>query len=140
MIEKIFVENDLAAIIIRSSFKIFDSGIEFITDSNDSLQLGYMKRDKGYEIQPHIHKKIDRTISFTNEVLVIKKGKVRIDFYNNDKIFHSNNILYKGDIILLNKCGHGFVMMESSEIIEVKQGPYLGDNDKIRFLNKKAVS
>ena len=79
MIEKIFVENDLAAILIRSNFKIPDSGIDFITDSNDSLQLGYMKRDKGYEIQPHIHKRIDRTISFTNEVLVIKKRRYTYD-------------------------------------------------------------
>jgi hypothetical protein len=34
---------------------------------------------------------------------------------------------------LLAHGGHGFTMLEESEIVEVKQGPYSGDVDKTRF-------
>jgi hypothetical protein len=36
-------------------------------------------------------------------------------------------------VILLALGGHGFQVIESVEIIEVKQGPYAGDKDKTRF-------
>ncbi|SVD87814.1 uncharacterized protein METZ01_LOCUS440668, partial [marine metagenome] len=67
------------------------------------------------------------------EVLYIKSGKVRVDFYDNEKCYMESKILVKGDVILLADGGHGFKMLESSEIIEVKQGPYAGDMDKERF-------
>ena len=81
----------------------------------------------------HIHNSVLREVHFTNEVLFIKSGKVRVDFYNNNKTFIEESVLNKGDVILLASGGHGFQMLEDSEIIEVKQGPYAGDNDKTRF-------
>ena len=36
-------------------------------------------------------------------------------------------------MILLSFGGHGFEMLEDSEIIEVKQGPFAGNIDKSRF-------
>ena len=44
-----------------------------------------------------------------------------------------DGLLNKGDIILLIKGGHGFSVIEDVKMIEVKQGPYAGDKDKIRF-------
>ena len=38
-----------------------------------------------------------------------------------------------GDVILLASGGHGFQMIEQSEIIEVKQGPYVESLDKNKF-------
>ena len=37
------------------------------------------------------------------------------------------------DIILLAFGGHGFECLEEVEMIEIKQGPYLGEQDKVRF-------
>ena len=92
-----------------------------------------MNRKKGYKIQPHIHQKIERTIQFTQEVLFIKKGLVRVDFYKGDKTYLISKLLNQGDVILLSSGGHGFEMLENSEIIEVKQGPFAGNIDKTRF-------
>ena len=130
-IEYIFEDNKLLAIILRTSFQ--KEGIDFFTPSDFSQQLGYMNRSKGYKIQPHIHNKVERTIDYTQEVLFIKNGLVRVDFYKTDKTYYKSKILNTGDVILLSFGGHGFEMLEDSEIIEVKQGPFAGNIDKSRF-------
>ena len=130
-IEYIFEDNKLLAIILRTSFH--KEGIDFFTPSDFSQQLGYMNRFKGYKIQPHIHNKVERTIDYTQEVLFIKSGLVRVDFYKTDKTYYKSKLLNTGDVILLSFGGHGFEMLEDSEIIEVKQGPFAGNIDKSRF-------
>ncbi len=130
-IEHIFEDNKLLAIILRTNFQ--KEGIDFFTPSDFSQQLGYMNRCKGYKIQPHIHNEVKRTINYTQEVLFIKKGLVRVDFYKADKTYLKSKILHTGDVILLSFGGHGFEMLEDSEMIEVKQGPFAGNIDKSRF-------
>jgi hypothetical protein len=40
-------------------------------------------------------------------------------------------VLNSGDTILLASGGHGFEMLEDTEMLEIKQGPYSGvTNDK----------
>ena len=131
MIEYIKCNEITLAIIIRNSFSTND--IKFFTPQNFSQQLGYMKRKKGYIIEPHVHNEISREITLTQEVLILRSGKVRVDFYNDDKKYTESSILYPGDVILLANGGHGFAMLEESEIIEVKQGPYLEEKDKEKF-------
>lgn len=138
MIEKIVHHNLSLAIIIRNDFK--KEGIEFFTNDNDSQQLGYMNRPKDYEILPHRHNIVQREVHLTQEVLFIKSGKVRVDFYDNEQTYLESRILLQGDVILLADGGHGFFMLEPSEIIEVKQGPYCGERDKVRFDSVKEHS
>jgi hypothetical protein len=128
---KIFTKSELLAIIIKSNYK--SEGISFFTPDDFSQQLGYMNRPKGYEIEPHRHNIIERKVLLTQEVLFIKSGKVQVDFYDNNQIFVESKILNQNDVILLASGGHGFKMLENSEIIEVKQGPYCGEEDKVRF-------
>ena len=131
MIEKIIYEDIILGIILKVDF--CKEGIHFFTSDNDSQQLGYMNRPADYLIQPHRHNLVPREVHFTQEVLFIKSGKVRVDFYSNDQNYFTSRILDKGDVVLLSNGGHGFKMLESSEIIEVKQGPYCGEIDKVRF-------
>ena len=131
MKENIILNEKLIAIIIRSQFS--KDGIEFFTPNDFSQQLGYMKRKKGYQIEPHIHNSVSREIMLTQEVLFIKSGKVRVDLYDDHKKYYESRILNRGDIILLANSGHGFTVLEESEMIEVKQGPYLEKDDKVRF-------
>jgi mannose-6-phosphate isomerase-like protein (cupin superfamily) len=131
MLEKVYKDNLLLAIIIRNEYS--NEGINFFTNDNDSQQLGYMNRPEGYEIKPHRHNLVQREVHLTQEVLFIKSGKVRVDFYSNDQEYLESRILNQGDVILLSDGGHGFKMLEPSEIIEVKQGPYCGEQDKVRF-------
>ena len=119
------------ALIIRRSFH--KEGIEFFTPSHYSQQIGYMNRPAGYVIAPHVHNPVKREVHYTNEVLFIKSGRVRVDFYSEEQVFLESVILETGDVILLAHGGHGFEMLERAEMIEVKQGPYAGDHDKTRF-------
>lgn len=131
MIERITYQNKLLSIIIRARFK--KDGIEFFTPCEFSQQLAYMKRQEGYSISPHVHNVLHREVQFTHEVLFVKSGKVRVDFYDDEKAYVESCILNPGDVILLACGGHGFTMLEESEMIEVKQGPYSGDKDKTHF-------
>lgn len=64
---------------------------------------------------------------------MIRKGRLRVDFYNNNRERLDSRTLEAGDVILLAAGGHGFEVLDACEMIEVKQGPYLGDEDKILF-------
>jgi hypothetical protein len=130
-LEKIVHKNQLMAIIIRSDFTA--EGILFLTPNNFSQQLGYMNRPADYRIAAHKHNKMHREVFYTQEVLFIKKGKVKVDFYDEDQNYLEFRILQTGDVILLASGGHGFEMIEPTEMIEVKQGPYSGDRDKMKF-------
>ncbi|MFA6550016.1 MAG: hypothetical protein WCT36_01510 [Candidatus Gracilibacteria bacterium] len=110
-----------------------ESGTNFITPNDFSQQLAYMGHKKGHKIVPHIHNPVHRDVKMTLEVLFIKKGSVKIDFYDDNRNFLQNQTLYQGDTILLASGGHGFEALEDLEMIEVKQGPYAGDADKTRF-------
>ena len=131
MLEKIEYSKGLLAIIIYHDYK--ENGIQFFTPGEFSQQLAYMNRPKGYIIDPHVHNPVKREVHYTQEVLLIKSGKVRVDFYDDDKKYLENRVLQKGDVILLAGGGHGFEMLEETEMIEVKQGPYVGEQDKTRF-------
>ena len=131
MIEKVEKNKKIYAIIIRADYS--KEGIEFFTPNEFSQQLAYMKRPKGYNISPHLHLNTNKNIQNTQEVLLIRSGKVRVDFYEPDKKYFLSKILTKGDVILLAFGGHGFEILEKSEIIEVKQGPYEEAKDKERF-------
>lgn len=119
------------AVIIRSDFSC--EGIHFFTPGDFSQQLGYMNRPAGYVIEPHVHNPVSREVVWTQEVLFIKSGRIRVDFFTDGRHYLKSAILQKGDVILLAAGGHGFEMLEPTEIIEVKQGPYCDDRDKTRF-------
>jgi hypothetical protein len=131
MIETIDISGRTLCIILRAATK--SEGICFFTPNDFSQQLGYMHRPEGYVIPPHVHNPVPREVQYTKEVLIIKSGRLRVDFYDDDQTYLESRILETGDVILLAYGGHGFEMLEPTEMIEVKQGPYAGDLDKTRF-------
>lgn len=131
MIERILNKEQELALIIRHSFR--KDGIEFFTPGTYSQQIGYMNRPAGYVIPPHVHNPVVREVQYTKEVLFIKSGRLRVDFYSEEQGYLESTILETGDVIMLAYGGHGFEMLEPTEIIEVKQGPYAGEQDKTRF-------
>ncbi len=131
MIEKIIHNGKLLSIIIRSGFN--KPGISFFTPDDFSQQLAYMRHPAGKVIPPHVHNPVPRQVHFTQEVLFIRRGKLRIDFYDDDRNYLESRIFETGDTILLATGGHGFEALEELEMIEVKQGPYAGEKDKTRF-------
>jgi mannose-6-phosphate isomerase-like protein (cupin superfamily) len=131
VIEEIKDNNQILAIIVRSNFD--DEGVHFFTPAKFSQQLAYMHHPVGKRIDAHCHVAELRKVEFTQEVLVIRKGALRVDFYRSDKAYMESRILRSGDVILLAHGGHGFEVLEELEMIEVKQGPYCGEGEKTRF-------
>ena len=131
MVEKITHNSEILAIIVRKEFN--NEGINFFTPNEYSQQLAFMNHPSGKEIQPHIHKKVHREVHYTQETLFIRKGELKVDFYSDDQKYLDSRTLKSGDVILLIKGGHGFKVLDDLEMFEVKQGPYAGDEDKIKF-------
>ncbi len=131
MLEEIVHDGQVFAIILRNSYS--KPGITFLTPDDYGQQLGYMHHPKGKVIAPHVHNTVARQVETTQEVLFIKRGKLRVDFYTRERVFTESRVLDAGDIILLASGGHGFEALEELEMVEVKQGPYVGGLDKTRF-------
>lgn len=131
IVHRITDKNQLLALIIYRDFSA--PGVHFFTPDELSQQLAFMSHPSGKIIQPHVHNPVVREVQYTQEVLLIKKGKLRVDFYNDVCEYLESRVLQAGDVILLVKGGHGFEVLEDIEMIEVKQGPYVGEEDKTRF-------
>lgn len=131
MLHQILHESQLLAIIITHSYS--EPGVHFMTPYEFSQQLAYMRHPAGHSIRPHIHNQIEREVHYTQEVLFIKRGKLRVDFYDDDRTYLESFVLEGGDTILLASGGHGFEVLEEVDFIEVKQGPYAAERDKTRF-------
>lgn len=130
-VEHIEVDGRVVAIIVRGDFAA--PGVHFFTPESFSQQLAYIAHGAGRIIEPHLHNRVKREVSYTNEVLVLRKGRLRVDFYTDGREYRTSRELRGGDVILLVMGGHGFEVLEDVEMIEVKQGPYAGDSDKTRF-------
>ncbi len=135
MIETITCEGQTIAVIVRRDYDI--DGIKFLSPNDFPLQLGHMNRPAGYLVIPHIHNPVQRHTVGTQEVLFIKKGRIRIDFYAFDQSFLESRELTAGDLVLLAGAGHGIEMLEQTTLVEVKNGPFIEGADKGRFEAKK---
>jgi hypothetical protein len=135
MIETITHEGTIVAIIVHRDYQV--QGIEFLSPNDFSLQLGYMTRPAGYRVVPHTHHPVERRTVGTQEVLVVKSGRIRITFYSFEQVYLESRELSGGDVILLAGAGHGIDVLEETTIVEVKNGPFLEGADKGRFEGTK---
>ena len=124
------IGNTIAIVLSQYSLK---PGIEFVRDPEDSLQLARMVKSENEEVPDHFHNAVERTIIGTGEVLFLERGVVSISIYDDSQELIEELILVSGEAIVLLRGGHGLKMLEDTIIYEVKQGPYLGKNDKTFF-------
>ena len=122
--------NKLMALLIPADYS--NSGIEFLTDDSSYQQVAYMGHPSGHKIIPHFHNKIERTVDYTCETLIIRKGILEVVLYENQIEKYRFN-MSAGDVITLFSGGHGFNVIEDVEMIEIKQGPFMGPEDTTRF-------
>ncbi|MDC0974648.1 hypothetical protein OAR46_01760 [Candidatus Pelagibacter sp.] len=134
MIEAIKYKKFIFGYIVRYKKKY---GVNFFTPPNLGQQVGFIKHKKNHNIIPHLHLKNKRKIDYMSEVLIIQKGKIRIDLYSLKKKYLFSKILKKDDILILIKGAHGFEVLDNCEMIEIKQGPFDKKVDKIRFEKNK---
>jgi hypothetical protein len=131
MIEWIKDDEEVLAIIIPVDYK--PDKTDFLTPLDYKQQLGFIVYQGGQAIVPHCHIPMNRSLVGTSEVLFIRSGKVEVDLYTKDKKLLVTRVLNQGDMILLVSGGHGFRMQKDTIMVEVKQGPYIGVEEKERF-------
>ena len=140
MIEKIYNQKKLYGLIVRRDYQK-KKGVSFFTDKESTQQFGYMNHKKDHIILPHRHNKRQSKILLTTEVIIILKGILRVDFYNDKEKYLFSKKLYANDLIMLSNGGHGFKVLKDVKMIEVKQGPYSLSMDKVKFekVNEKKI-
>jgi hypothetical protein len=130
-IETIKCDDQIVGIIVYRDYHV--DGIKFLSPNDFTLQVGQMRRPAGYQVVPHIHNPVERHTVGTQEVLFIKQGRIRVDFYSFAQRFLESRELGPGDLILLAGAGHAIEVLEDTTIVEVKNGPYVEGADKGRF-------
>ena len=130
-IETITCGLEPIALIIRAGHD--EEGIHFFTPANFSQQVALMRHPAGHKIEAHVHNLLIRQVLYTQEVLVIRKGSIRVNLYSSARTYIGSRVLQTGDLILLCGGGHSIEMLEETSMIEIKQGPYAGENDKESF-------
>jgi len=116
-----------------TSLEELPPGHTFPTNQGDELQLGLFNHSSGHEIKRHYHPLFERNLKFTNEVLLILSGLVQVDIYDDLQALVSTHQLGANSVVILRQGGHGFSIIEHAIIVEVKQGPYAGAEDKVLF-------
>ena len=132
LIKNISVEKKIVAKVFKYQNKSF-KGIKFFTASNLNMQVGLMGHSKNHIIKPHFHINRKKIVKQMSELLIIFSGQLKVFFYNKKKLRVKSLILNKKDMILLISGGHGFKVLKKLEMLEIKQGPFVGEKDKMRL-------
>lgn len=130
-VEQITDDDTLIAVILRRTFR--QPGTHFFTPGDLSQQLGYLNLPAGQVIAPHTHAVSPRTVTRTQEVLVLLAGRLRVDFYATKQTYLESRVLEPHDAVLLVAGGHGFEVLTPVEMLEIKLGPYQGPSERVRF-------
>jgi mannose-6-phosphate isomerase-like protein (cupin superfamily) len=123
--------DHIYAILLRREFS--RPGPNFFTPGEFSQQLGMLIHPKGKIVKRHRHKLVKREIFRTQEVLILLDGRIRVELFDDDGILIRTVLMKPGDAILLARGGHKVNVLAAAKIIEVKQGPYAGFDDKEFF-------
>ena len=124
-------EGKLLALVVYRQFEPHET--TFLTPDDCNQQLGFIVYGKDTRIPRHAHLPLERTITGTTEVVLVRAGACTAEIYSDSKQLLREFRLGPGDVILLNGGAHGFRLHEDTVLMEVKQGPFVGAPEKERF-------
>ena len=105
---------------------------KFFSPAASSFQFGLLAHEAGFVEAPHYHKVIERTINDLQQMLVVQRGVVAVDFFDEQGNRFREVVLRAGDGIVLVHGIHSVRVLQDMQCISVKQGPFLGaENDKV---------
>ncbi|MDP2947203.1 MAG: hypothetical protein Q8N88_03740 [Nanoarchaeota archaeon] len=133
--EEIKDKKKVLVLILRNGE--FPSGLNFYTKDKDFVQVATWKYDKSKKTSAHLHKIAKRVAKRTQEVVYIKKGKVRLNIYNKTGQKIKKIVLKQGDIAVIFEGGHSFEILENkTQALEIKNGPYPGIKKDKKIINE----
>jgi len=129
MIEVIEHQGVRYAEVLRAGATV--QSTRFFSPPQSSLQLGLLAHGAGFVEPAHVHHPVKREIGDLQQMFVVQKGVVAVDFFAADSRKIAEVILKAGDGILLVDGAHSVRVLEDMQCISVKQGPFLGaEKDK----------
>ncbi len=110
-------------------------GLNFYSANEDFVQVGIWGYGAGKKLAEHIHNEVKREVLRTQEVLFVKSGRIRADIYDLQEKKIATIDAGAGDIVILLNGGHGYDILEDgTQVLEIKNGPYVGpEQDRRRF-------
>jgi mannose-6-phosphate isomerase-like protein (cupin superfamily) len=130
-LEEIRAGDSLLAYVIRAGFR--PPRTDFLTPDDLTLQVGHIVYPAGSEIPRHFHRPVKREFEGTSEVLLVREGRCSVDIFDSELVHAETIEIGKGDVLVLVAGGHGLTMLEPTLLLEIKQGPYVGLDEKQRF-------
>ena len=124
-------QGRVLAVILRAG--VSPAQTDFVTPPDENFQVGFIVYEANGVVQRHVHRPLARQIVGTSEVLVVRQGSCVVELFDDERRAVTSKELRVGDVILLLAGGHGFQMLEDTVLLEVKQGPYTGLDEKERF-------
>lgn len=113
----------------------WNDGLNFFSENNEFVQVGTWQYPAGKELLAHAHNEVKREVPWTQEVLYIRKGSILAKIYNNQDELIQEITAVAGDIMILLTGGHGYQILEDgTQVLEVKNGPYVGAEQDRRRL------
>ena len=103
----------------------------FFTENESLFQVGLILKDESQPVHAHRHNVFPRNIAGTSEFLFVLQGHMDITIFDED--FQNPEVfqVFKGCGVLLIGGAHAIEFSELTKLIEVKQGPYSVDGDKL---------
>lgn len=105
----------------------------YLTPPDLPMQLAHIERHAGSLIDRHSHPRMLKCAELVSETIVVVRGTLVVELYNSRRELVATRTLKAKDVVLLLKGGHGFHAETDVELIEVKQGPYDAERDKVRW-------
>jgi len=130
-VERIESRGSVLCLLVKSGF-VADR-TTFLTPPDYKQQVGFVVYPAGGEIPRHLHLPLERRLVGTSEVLLVKSGRCLLDIFDDERALVATRELGPGDLMLMVGGGHGFRMLEDTVLLEIKQGPYTGLDEKERF-------
>ena len=127
MIEKITEGNTIYAVVLRPS-NHNHRGPRWITEEDDALQVSVSRYEAGEEVRKHTHHPRARTVRETQEVLTVMEGWAVVSVFNDSGALLQDVELIPGDSIVLLRGGHSLRYPRTTTFVEVKNGPWRGDD------------
>jgi hypothetical protein len=110
-------------------------GLNFFSQDEDFIQVGIWGYGAGKQLKAHIHNEVKREVRWTQEVLFVRTGKLRANIFDTTEKKVAELEVNGGDVIILLRGGHGYdILEEGTQVLEIKNGPYVGpERDRRRL-------
>lgn len=129
-VEHVVLAGRRFATVIRASARVGQS--TFCSEPDSSFQLGLLAHKAGFLEPPHVHKPLTRSIEDVQQMFVVQRGVIQVEFYGDHGEPMHEVRLHAGDAIVLIAGAHAIRVLEDAQCVTVKQGPFLGgENHKI---------